>query len=137
MQANHADDFAINDGNQNVVVFSTFVQKITYRFQAPVRQLQRVADNLGRGVTLPYSFGVRRFRFANSDFHKTANTSTRPPVQNTLEGGIPATENWFSAAVATTVTARPVTRLRASLRCRSFAPERCPPWRRLSIRLDR
>ena len=30
MQANHPDDFAINDGDQDVVAFSTFSQKITY-----------------------------------------------------------------------------------------------------------
>jgi hypothetical protein len=30
MQANHADDLAINDGDQVVVAFSAFSQKLTY-----------------------------------------------------------------------------------------------------------
>jgi len=71
MQANHAGHFAINDPYQNVVVFSAFGQKFTYRFKASVRQLQRIANDPWRGVTLPYTFGIRGFCFANSDSHKT------------------------------------------------------------------
>jgi hypothetical protein len=69
MQADQADDLAANDGDQDVVTISAFVQKFTNRFEAAVRQLQRVADGLRCGVTLPDSFGVRRFRFAYGDVH--------------------------------------------------------------------
>lgn len=69
MQADHADDLAVNDGDQDVVTISAFVQKFTNRFEAAVRQLQRVADGLRCGVTLPDTFGVRRLRLAYGDVH--------------------------------------------------------------------
>lgn len=69
MQADYADDLAINDGDQDVVTISAFVQMFTNRCEAAVRQLQRVADGLRRGVTFPESFGVRRLRFAYGDVH--------------------------------------------------------------------
>jgi hypothetical protein len=53
MQANYADDVAVNDGDQNVVNLSAFVEKFTNRFEAAVRELQRVTGGLRRRVTLP------------------------------------------------------------------------------------
>ena len=69
MQPNYADDLAVDDGDQDVVTLSAFVEKVTNRFEAAVRQLQRVADRLWCGVTFPDSFGVRGLRFADGDVH--------------------------------------------------------------------
>ncbi len=57
MQANYTDDLAVDDGDQDVVTLSAFFEKFTNRFEAAVRQLQRVADRLWCGVTFPDSFG--------------------------------------------------------------------------------
>jgi hypothetical protein len=39
MQADHPDDLAVNDGDQDVITISALVQKFTNRFEAAVRQL--------------------------------------------------------------------------------------------------
>jgi hypothetical protein len=70
MQADRADDFAVNDGHQNVVAFSAFCQELMDRFQTAIRHLQGVADDHRRGVALPNSFGVRRLSFAYGYIHK-------------------------------------------------------------------
>ncbi len=52
METDRTHDFAINDGDQNVIAFSTFNQIFANRFDAAVWQLKRVADDLWRCVTL-------------------------------------------------------------------------------------
>src|SRR5262249_33307382 len=69
LQADYAYNVAVNDSDQNVVAVHAFSQLFTNGFESAVRQLQRIADDQRRGVTLPQRFGVRRLSFANGDVH--------------------------------------------------------------------